>query len=185
MFLDIDIMLSNIIFVTSYYEYGRNDLFYISFDLLIGCRIWSRTCLTVRSIVRSFPVFICSSCWSMFSVMICRSSFLLYRLTIALSIRLRRTSSDYPFDNFKFFLPMGAMFVNGSDDISYLHRCFLQNFDLFGQAVLEKIFRNRPTRNKNCLLQPGLMDPTKWAIFIENLPNKFPFIWPSSFRADF
>ena len=119
------------------------------------------------------------SCYPIFSF-ICM--FIL--LAIVLSV-LWYTDSDYPFDNFKFFLPMGAMFVNGSDDISYLHRCFLQNFDLFGQAVLEKIFRNRPTRNKNCLLQPGLMDPTKWAIFIENLPNKFPFIWPSSFRADF
>jgi hypothetical protein len=119
------------------------------------------------------------SCYPIFSF-ICM--FIL--LAIVLSV-LWYTDSDYPFDNFKFFLPMGAMFVNGSDDISYLHRCFLQNFDLFGQAVLQKIFRNRPTRNKNCLLQPGLMDPTKWAIFIENLPNKFPFIWPSSFRADF
>jgi hypothetical protein len=56
---------------------------------------------------------------------------------------------------------MGAMFVNGSDDISYLHKMLPTNFDLFGQVVLEKIFRNRPTRNKNCLLQPGLMDPDK------------------------
>jgi hypothetical protein len=32
------------------------------------------------------------------------------------------------------------------------HRCFLPNFRSFGQAVSEeKIFRNRPIRNKNCL----------------------------------
>ena len=32
------------------------------------------------------------------------------------------------------------------------HRCFLPSFVSFGKAVTEeKIFRNRPTRNKNCL----------------------------------
>ena len=38
------------------------------------------------------------------------------------------------------------------------HRCFLQSFGSFGQAVSEeKIFRNRPIRNKNCLLRPCLL----------------------------
>jgi hypothetical protein len=44
-----------------------------------------------------------------------------------------------------------------------LHRCFLPSFGSFGQAVSEeKIFRNRPIRNKNCLWWPCLsMDRDK------------------------
>jgi hypothetical protein len=55
------------------------------------------------------------------------------------------------------------MFVNrsGRNDQSLwrtFHRCFLLSFDSFGQAVLEeKIFKNRPIRNKNCLWQPCLL----------------------------
>jgi hypothetical protein len=43
------------------------------------------------------------------------------------------------------------------------HRCFLLSFGSFGKAVSEeKIFRNRPIRNKNCLWQPCmLMDRDK------------------------
>ena len=38
------------------------------------------------------------------------------------------------------------------------HRCFLPRFGQFGQAVSEqKIFRNRPIRNKNCLWWPCLL----------------------------
>ena len=37
------------------------------------------------------------------------------------------------------------------------HRCFLPNFSSFGQAVSEKIFRNRPIRNKNFLWWPYLV----------------------------
>ena len=38
------------------------------------------------------------------------------------------------------------------------HRCFLPRFSPFGQAVSEqKIFRNRPIRNKNCLWWPCLL----------------------------
>ena len=38
------------------------------------------------------------------------------------------------------------------------HRCFPPSFGSFGQAVSEKkIFRNQPTRNKNCLWQPCLL----------------------------
>ena len=54
------------------------------------------------------------------------------------------------------------MFVNGSDRNEQslkrtFHRCFLPSFGSFGQAVLEeKIFRNRPIRNKNCLWWPCL-----------------------------
>jgi hypothetical protein len=37
-------------------------------------------------------------------------------------------------------------------------RCFLPRFGPFGQAVSEeKIFRNRPIRNKNCLWWPCLL----------------------------
>ena len=39
-----------------------------------------------------------------------------------------------------------------------LHRCFLPSFGSFGQAVSEeKIFKNRPIRNKNCLWWPCLL----------------------------
>ena len=39
-----------------------------------------------------------------------------------------------------------------------IHRCFLPRFSSFGKAVSEdKIFRNRPIRNKNCLWQPYLL----------------------------
>ena len=46
------------------------------------------------------------------------------------------------------------------------HRCFLPSFGSFGQAVLEeKIFKNRPIRNKNFLWQPCLlMDREKISI---------------------
>jgi hypothetical protein len=44
-----------------------------------------------------------------------------------------------------------------SIDASY-HRCFLPRFGSFGKAVSEeKIFRNRPIRNKNYLWQPYLL----------------------------
>ena len=60
-------------------------------------------------------------------------------------------------------LPMIAMFVNGSNRNEQFpqrtfHRCFLASFGPFGQDVSEqKIFRNRPIRNKNCLWQPCLL----------------------------
>ena len=60
-------------------------------------------------------------------------------------------------------LPVVAMFVNGSkwnEQFSQrtFHRCFLPRFGPFGQAVSEqKIFRNRPIRNKNCLWWPCLL----------------------------
>ena len=56
-----------------------------------------------------------------------------------------------------------AMFVNRSgrneqSSLSNLHRCFLPSFGSFGQAVSgEKIFKNRPIRNKNCLWRPCLV----------------------------
>ena len=60
-------------------------------------------------------------------------------------------------------LPMTAMFVNGSKRNEQFpqrtfHRCFLPRFSPFGQTVSEqKIFRNRPIRNKNCLWRPCLL----------------------------
>jgi hypothetical protein len=60
-------------------------------------------------------------------------------------------------------LPMAAIFVNESgryDQSLYrtFHRCFLLSFGSFGQAVSEeKIFFNRPIRNKNYLWQPCLL----------------------------
>ena len=92
-------------------------------------------------------------------------------------------------------LPMTAMFVNGSKRNEQFpqrtfHRCFLPHFGPFGQAVSEqKIFRNRPIRNNNCLWWPCLlMDRDKISNFIENLPQmlptKFRFIWQSGFRRE-
>ena len=59
-------------------------------------------------------------------------------------------------------LPVAAMFVNGSGRNEQslqrtIHRCFLPSFGSFGQVVSEeKIFLNRPIRNKNCLWWPCL-----------------------------
>ena len=55
---------------------------------------------------------------------------------------------------------MAAMFVYGSklneqSLQSILYRCFLSSLGSFGKAVSEeKIFRNRPIRNKTCLWRP-------------------------------
>ena len=54
-------------------------------------------------------------------------------------------------------LPVVAMFINETGRYVQslqrtFHRCFLLSFSSFGQAVSEeKIFSNRPIRNKNCL----------------------------------
>jgi hypothetical protein len=71
------------------------------------------------------------------------------------------------------------MFVKGSGRNEQslqrtFHRCFLPSFGSFGQAVSEeKIFFNRPIRNKSCLWQPCLlMDRDKmsklYSLFAEN-----------------
>jgi hypothetical protein len=55
------------------------------------------------------------------------------------------------------------MFVNGSGQNEHslyrtFHRCLLLSFGSFGKVVSEdKIFRNQPIRNKNCLWQPYLL----------------------------
>jgi hypothetical protein len=41
--------------------------------------------------------------------------------------------------------------------IEDFHRCFLPSFSSFDQAVSEKIFSNRPIKNKNCLWRPSLL----------------------------
>ena len=73
--------------------------------------------------------------------------------------------------------PVAAMFVNGSGRNEQslqrtFHRCFLPSFGLFGQAVSEeKIFRNRPIRNKNCLWWPCLlMDQDTMSTLYRGLP---------------
>ena len=92
-------------------------------------------------------------------------------------------------------LPVVAMFVNGSGQNEQslqriFHKCFLPSFGLFNKAVSkDKICRNRPIRNKNCLWQPYLlMDRDEISNFIENLPQMHPtksrFIWQSSFRGE-
>ena len=59
--------------------------------------------------------------------------------------------------------PVAAMIVNGlgRNEQSLqrtFHVCFLPSFGSFGQAVSEeKIFKNRPIRNKNCLWRPCLL----------------------------
>ena len=68
-------------------------------------------------------------------------------------------------------LPVVAMFVNRSGQHEQslertFHRCFLPSFGSFGQAVSEeKIKKNQPIRNKNCLWWPCLLtdrDETKF-----------------------
>ena len=60
-------------------------------------------------------------------------------------------------------LPVVAMFVNRSGQNEHslqmaFHRCFLPSFSSFGSALSEeKIFQNRPIRNKNCLWWPCLL----------------------------
>ena len=64
-------------------------------------------------------------------------------------------------------LPAVAMFVNesgrnGQSLQRTCNRCFLSSLGSFGEAVLEKIFKNRPIRNKNYLWRPCLsMDRNK------------------------
>ena len=59
--------------------------------------------------------------------------------------------------------PVASMFVNGlgRNEQSLqrtCHRCFLPSFRSFGIAVTEeKIFKNQPIRNKNCLWWPCLL----------------------------
>ena len=64
------------------------------------------------------------------------------------------------------------------------------NFCSFGQAVSEeKIFRNRPIRNENCLWWPCLLTDQDDMSNLYRRPSidasyKFLFIWPSGFRGE-
>ena len=82
--------------------------------------------------------------------------------------------------------PVVAMFVNGSGRNEQslqriCHRCFLPSFGSFGQAASEeKILKNRPIRNKNCLWWPCLlMDRDK----MSNLQRTFHRCFLPSFTS--
>ena len=73
-----------------------------------------------------------------------------------------REKDFYKSTNQKQESPVAAMFVNGSGRNEQslqrtFHRCFLPSSGSFGQAVSEKIFLNRPIKNKNCLWWPCLL----------------------------
>ena len=81
-----------------------------------------------------------------------------YQIVVPLVNRFKKRIEDaQKSTNRKHELPMVVMFINGSERYEQsvqrtFHRCFLQSFVSFDQEVLErKIFRNRATRNKNCL----------------------------------
>ena len=80
-----------------------------------------------------------------------------YQISDQLATRFQRRRFFQKSNNHKQELPVAAMFVfeSGRNEQSLqrtFHRCFLLSFGSFGLAVSEeKIFRNRPIRNKNCL----------------------------------
>ena len=109
-------------------------------------------------------------------------------------LQRKRFFRNQPIRNKK--LSVAAMLVNGSEiNEQYLLRtfqgCILPGFNSFGKAVSEeKIFKNRPIRNKNCLWWPCLLtDRNERSILhLEDLPRMHPielrFIWQSGFRGD-
>ena len=86
-----------------------------------------------------------------------------YQVSIHLAKRFQRRRFFKKLTNQKQELPVAAMFVNGSGRNEQslqrtFHRCYLPSFGSFGQALSEeKIFKNRPIRNKNCLWWPCLL----------------------------
>ena len=86
-----------------------------------------------------------------------------YQVSVHLAKRFQSGRFFQKSTNQKQELPVVAMFVNGSGENEQslqriFHRCFLLSFVSFGQAVTEeKIFRNGPIRNKNCLWWPCLL----------------------------
>jgi hypothetical protein len=58
------------------------------------------------------------------------------------------------------------------------HRCFLPSFGSFGQAFSEeKIFKNRPIRNKNCLWWPCLLTERNASRSINKHGHHRPFLF--------
>ena len=90
-------------------------------------------------------------------------------------------------------LPLATMFLNRSGPNKQsiqrtFNKCFLPSFGSFSKAVsAEKIFRNGPIRNKNCLWRPCfLTDRDQMSNLQQMLPTNFRFIWQSDFiRGDF
>ena len=86
-----------------------------------------------------------------------------YQVSIHLVQRFQRRRFFQKSTNQKQELPVAALFANGLGRNEHslqrtCHRCFLPSFSSFGQAVSEeKIFKNRPIRNKNCLWWPCLL----------------------------
>ena len=82
---------------------------------------------------------------------------------LLLGNRFAKWTKTWKSTNQKQELPVATMFDNesGQNEQSLqrtFHRCFLPRFGSFGKAVSEeKIFRNRPIRNKNYLWQPYLL----------------------------
>jgi hypothetical protein len=63
---------------------------------------------------------------------------------------------------------MVTMFLSNRDEMRKSWRPFIDvscKILLFFGSVSEKSFKNRPSRNKNCLMQPCLL--TNWALFRE------------------
>ena len=85
-----------------------------------------------------------------------------YQVSVHLSKRFKRKLFFQKLTNEKQELHMAAMFVIGSGRNQQslkrtFHRCFPPSFGSFGQAISEKIFFNRPIRNKNCLWRTCLL----------------------------
>ena len=86
-----------------------------------------------------------------------------YQVSIQLAKRFQRRRFFQKLTNQKQELPVVAMFVSGSGRNEQslqrtFHRYFLPSFGSFDQVVSEeKIFLNRPIRNKNCLWWPCLL----------------------------
>ena len=80
------------------------------------------------------------------------------------------------------------MFVNASGrNQQSLHASYQVSLHLPKRFLRRRFLRNLPIRNKNCLWRTCLLTiGTKWAIFIEELPQmlptKFRFIWPGVFK---
>ena len=91
-------------------------------------------------------------------------------------------------------LPVTAIFViklirNVQSLERTFHKCFLTSFGSFGQAVSEeKIFKNRPIKNRNCLSRPWLFTDQDEMCNLYRGPStdtsKFQFIWLSGFRGE-